>query len=75
MSEIVFLLSANIDIQKAYEYHEAYQDGRGAIILPAYPVSAGPRAPDASGFYVGTASVTMVHAAGVFGVVVAGIIV
>jgi plasmid stabilization system protein ParE len=33
MSELVFLLSADIDIQKAYEYYEAYQEGRGALFL------------------------------------------
>jgi hypothetical protein len=30
MNEIVFLLSADIDIQSAYERYENYQEGRGA---------------------------------------------
>jgi plasmid stabilization system protein ParE len=33
MREIVFLLSAEIDIQKAYEYYEEYQEGRGALLM------------------------------------------
>ncbi len=33
MSELVFLLSADIDIQDAYEFHEAYQEGRGTLFL------------------------------------------
>ncbi len=33
MSEIVFLLSAEIDIQKAYDHYENYQEGRGAVFL------------------------------------------
>jgi hypothetical protein len=44
-------------------------------IVPAYPVLPGSRVPDATGFYVETASVTMVHVAGCFGIVVAGIII
>ncbi len=42
-------------------------------IVPAYPVHG--NVPDAHGFYVETASVTMEHAAGVFGLVVAGLII
>jgi toxin ParE1/3/4 len=33
VSEIVFLLSADIEIQKAYEYYEDYQQGRGAVFM------------------------------------------
>ena len=33
MSEIVFLLSADIDIQKAYEHYEDCQHGRGAVFM------------------------------------------
>ena len=29
MSELVFLLSADVDIQSGYEFYEAYQEGRG----------------------------------------------
>jgi toxin ParE1/3/4 len=31
--ELVFLLSADIDIQDAYEYYEGYQEGRGTLFL------------------------------------------
>ena len=33
MAEIVFLLSADIDIQKAYEFYEECQPGRGAVFM------------------------------------------
>lgn len=33
MSELVFLLSAEADIQTAYEFYEAYQSGRGDVFL------------------------------------------
>ncbi len=33
MSELVFLLSAEIDIQSAYEFHETWQPGRGDFLL------------------------------------------
>ena len=33
MSDLVFLLSADIDIQKAYEFHEDYQKGRGLVLM------------------------------------------
>ena len=33
MSELVFLLSADRDIQSAYEYYEDCQEGRGALFL------------------------------------------
>ncbi len=33
MSELVFLLSADVDIQKAYELYEDWQEGRGAIFV------------------------------------------
>jgi hypothetical protein len=36
MTDLVFLLSADIDIQQAYEYYENYQEGRGDFI-PATP--------------------------------------
>jgi len=46
----------------------------GPLIVPAY--SAGSiRAPDANGFVVETASISMQRVAGIFGFVVAGIIV
>ena len=31
--DLVFLLSADIDIQQAYEYYENYQDGRGGVFM------------------------------------------
>lgn len=31
MSDIVFLLSADIDIQKAFKYYEGYHAGRGLV--------------------------------------------
>jgi plasmid stabilization system protein ParE len=33
MTDLVFLLSADIDIQQAYEYYENYQEGRGDLFL------------------------------------------
>jgi plasmid stabilization system protein ParE len=33
MRELVFLLSADIDIQKAYEHYEDWQEGRGALFM------------------------------------------
>ena len=33
MSDLVFLLSADIDIQKAYEFYEGYQVGRGVVLM------------------------------------------
>jgi len=33
MKELVFLLSADIDIQEAYEYYEDYQEGRGTLFM------------------------------------------
>ena len=33
MSDLVFLLSADIDIQEAYEYYENFQEGRGDLFM------------------------------------------
>ena len=33
MSELVFLLSADADIQTAYEFYEAFQEGRGEVFM------------------------------------------
>ena len=33
MSEFVFLFAAEADIQTAYEFYEAYQEGRGEIFM------------------------------------------
>lgn len=33
MRDLVFLLSADLDIQQAYEYYENYQEGRGDIFM------------------------------------------
>ena len=33
MAELVFLLSADIDIQQAYEFYEECQAGRGAVFM------------------------------------------
>lgn len=33
MSELVFLFSADADIQTAYEFHEAVQAGRGEVFM------------------------------------------
>jgi plasmid stabilization system protein ParE len=33
VAELVFLLSADIDIQRAYEFHEEYQSGRGVVFM------------------------------------------
>ena len=33
MSELILLLSADLDIQRAFAYHEDYQEGRGTIFL------------------------------------------
>lgn len=33
MTELVFLLSADIDIQSAYEFYESSQEGRGKVFM------------------------------------------
>lgn len=33
MAELIFLLSADIDIQQAYDVYEEYQVGRGAVLM------------------------------------------
>jgi plasmid stabilization system protein ParE len=33
VNELVFLLSAEVDIQAAYEFYEAFQPGRGGVFL------------------------------------------
>ena len=33
MSDLVLLLSAEIDVQAAFERHEDYQEGRGVLFL------------------------------------------
>jgi plasmid stabilization system protein ParE len=33
VSELVFLFSADADIQTAYEFYEAYQSGRGEVFM------------------------------------------
>ena len=33
MMDLVFLLSADIDVQQAYEYYENYQEGRGGLFM------------------------------------------
>lgn len=33
MSELVFLLSADADIQTGYDFYEAYQSGRGELFM------------------------------------------
>lgn len=33
MAELVFLLSADLDIQQAYEFYEECQPGRGALFM------------------------------------------
>ncbi len=41
MSELVFLLSADGDIQRAYEFYEAYQAGRGEVFMRHLDVAFG----------------------------------
>ena len=41
MSELVFLFSANADIQTAYEFYEAYQAGRGEVFMRHLDVAFG----------------------------------
>ena len=41
MSELVFLLSADADIQTAYEFHEAVQSGRGEVFMRHLDVAFG----------------------------------
>ncbi len=41
MSELVFLLSADLDIQRAYDFYEQWQEGRGAIFLRHLDASFG----------------------------------
>ena len=33
MSELILLLSADLDVQRAFDYHEDYQEGRGTVFL------------------------------------------
>ena len=33
MSELILLLSADLDVQGAFDYYEDYQEGRGAVFL------------------------------------------
>ena len=33
MSELILLLSADLDVQAAFAYYEDYQEGRGAVFL------------------------------------------
>ena len=41
MSELVFLLSADVDIQSGYEFYEAYQEGRGEEFMRHLNVAFG----------------------------------
>ena len=41
MSELVFLLSADADIQTAYEFYEAFQEGRGEVFMRYLDVALG----------------------------------
>ena len=41
MSELVFLFSADTDIQTAYEFYEAYQEGRGEVFMRHLDVAIG----------------------------------
>ena len=41
MSELVFLFSADADIQTAYEFYEAYQEGRGGVFMRHLDVAFG----------------------------------
>jgi len=41
VSELVFLLSAETDIQAAYEFHEDYQAGRGDVFMNHLDVALG----------------------------------
>ncbi len=41
MSELVFLFSADADIQTAYEFYEAYQEGRGEVFIRLLDVALG----------------------------------
>ena len=41
MSELVFLFSADADIQTAYEFYEAYQVGRGEVFMRHLDVGFG----------------------------------
>lgn len=41
MSELVFLLSADVDIQTGFEFYEAYQEGRGEEFMRHLNVAFG----------------------------------
>jgi toxin ParE1/3/4 len=41
VSELVFLFSADADIQTAYEFYEAFQSGRGEIFMRHLDVAFG----------------------------------
>ena len=41
MSELIFLLSAEVDIQTAYEFYEAIQTGRGEVFMRHLDVAFG----------------------------------
>ncbi len=42
MSELVFLLSADLDIQRAYDSYEQWQEERGAIFMRHLDAAFGP---------------------------------
>jgi len=41
VSELVFLFSADADIQTAYEFYEAFQEGRGEVFMRHLDVALG----------------------------------
>ena len=41
MSELIFLFSADADIQTAFEFYEAFQDGRGEVFMRHLDVAFG----------------------------------
>ena len=45
MSELVLLLSADLDIQEAFAYYEDYQTDRGAVFLQHLDMAFWPTPP------------------------------
>lgn len=41
MSEIVFVLAADVDIQIAFEFYESFQSGRGGVFMRHLDVAIG----------------------------------
>ena len=63
MSELVFLLAADADIQTAYEFYEACQTGRGEIFMRHLDVAFGRLRthPEVAPVFLGTYRRLLIH--------------